>query len=496
MKILFVFKSENFVASLGLCVISAMARQEGHETYLSQTNSEDPLERIAELKPDIVAYSSSTGEAKHYVRLDHAIKERFPEVFTIMGGPHPTFYPNMVHGTTLDAICVGEGEGAFVDVLHAISSGRTLEGIPNIVTRNGSTDCTVRHLVEDLDSLPFPDYDLLYDNTPMGQYPLKSFMVSRGCPYACTYCFNTPWRKIYQGRGKVVRRHSVDYVIEDIERVRERWALSNIKFYDDIFTYRADDWLEKFSRKYKERIGLPFFILTRADLLTEDMVKLLKYAGCRTISMSIEAGNPKIRNEMLKRNMSDEQIINAHRLCDKYGIYTFTNCIIGLPGTSIQNDIESVDLSIEAGATWGEFPIFFPYPGTELGDHVINIGMYTPDYEEMHTSYMYKSPLNCFTEEEKNAQMNLSALGAVAVVLPRLRDLVVNRLIYWPHNRIFTLAYYLVKMYIIRRKIYETKTTFWESLRIFARSLRQEFFRHEDPDLPQSEAKPAGQTGM
>jgi len=486
MKILFIFKSENFLVPIGLCAISAVARCEGHEVYLSEMNSEDPLERLAKLEPDIVAYSSSTGEAKHYLRVNQRLKKRFPDVLTIMGGPHVTFYPDMIHETTLDAICIGEGEEAFANVLRSLSSGNTVSGTPNIFTKS-DTSFTVGNLVEDLDSLPFPDYSLLYDNTEMGKYPLKGFMASRGCPYNCTYCFNSAWRKIYSGRGKVVRRHSVDHVIEDIHKVKERWPLSNVKFQDDIFTYRADDWLEEFSRKYRQHIGLPFFILTRCDLLTEDMVKLLKYAGCHAISMSIEAGNPQIRREMLKRQMPDGQIVAAHQLCEKYGISTSTNCILGLPGTTIAEDIQSLDLCIKSRVTWAEFPIFYPYPKTELGDQAINMGMYIPDYEKMHTSNQSFSVMNCFTEKEKKVQMNMGILAAVAVGFPWLRNLIVNHLIYWPPNRLFTFAYWLAKNYTLRRKIYVTKTTWWESFRIYMRSLRQELFKHTfEKKLPEN----------
>jgi radical SAM superfamily enzyme YgiQ (UPF0313 family) len=480
MKILFIFKSENFLAPLGLCTISAVAIKEGHQTYLCEMNSQDPLKRVEELKPEVIAYSASTGESKHYLKANRLIKERFPNVLTIMGGPHPTFFPDVIDEGCLDAICVGEGEGAFIDLLKAIRAKEHIDDIPNIVTRKNKGRFSVRHLVKDLDSLPLPDYELLYNNTPMGGYPLKNFIVSRGCAYDCTYCFNAAWRQLYKGQGEFVRRHSVDYVIDDIKYVRQRWPLSNVKFYDDIFTYRADNWLEEFSEKYKKDINLPFFILTRADLLTEDMARLLKYAGCRTISMSIEAGNPEIRNGLLKRGMSDEQIISAHLLCKKYGIYTFTNCIIGLPGTNIDNDIESIDLAIKAKASWVEFLIFHPYPKTELGQQAINMGLYEPDYDKMHTSYMYKSPLNGFSEAQKNVQMNMSVLGAVAVVLPWLRNLIVRFLIFRRHNRIFTVIYYFLKMYVIRTKIYVTKTTALESLRILIRSLKQELFRHEN----------------
>ncbi|MCX5694754.1 MAG: radical SAM protein [Candidatus Omnitrophica bacterium] len=480
MKILFIFKSENFIVPIGLCAISAVARKQGHQVYLCETNSSDPLKLISQVKPDILGFSSSTGEAKHYFRLNSAIKQNFPDVFTIMGGPHPTFYPEMIQGNSFNAICVGEGEEAFADLLQAVEENKSTDNIPNIVTKNNLKVFTLRNLIDDLDSLPLPDYSLLYDNTPLGKYPLKSIITSRGCPYDCTYCFNSAWRKLYQGKGRSVRRHSVDYVIDEILSVKSRWPLSFVKFYDDIFAYSADDWLEEFSQKYKNKINLPFFILTRADLLTEDMVRLLKNAGCHTISMSIESGNYEIRKNLLKRTMSDEQIINAHLICDKYRIYTFTNCVIGLPNTTLQNDIESLELSLKSKVTWAEFPIFYPYPGTELGQKTVDSGVYSFDFEKMHTSYQHESLLNCFTKKEKNAQMNLALLGPVVIVFPLLKNLVLKYLIFIKHNPVFTFSYYLTKMYILRKKIYVTKTNLWTSFCIFIRSLRQEWFRHEN----------------
>jgi len=478
MKILFITKSHDFMVQRGASIISAVARGKAHETYLCNMNSEDPLERIASLKPEMIAYSSLSGEAKHYIKLNRVIKESFPNLFTIMGGHHPTFYHDLIKTSTLDAICIGEGEGAFADVLDRLSAGQSVEGIANILTRNGD-GVFIRDAVADLDSLPFPDYGLFYDNVPaMGRSPLKSIMVSRGCVFSCSYCHNAQWNKIYRGKGKVFRRHSVEYVMEDINRIRWKWPLSCVKFYDDTFCYRVDDWLEAFCLQYKERVNLPFFILTRYDLLTEDMVKILKYAGCRTISMSIEAGNPETRINTLRRGMSDEQILRASLLCEKYGIYTFTNAILALPGSTIKDDIRSIDLAIEAKSTWAEFSPFYPYPGTELGDYTIKMGLYKPDYEHMHTSYQNRSLLRCFNDREKTAQTNLTTLGPVAVVFPKLRNMIVNHLIYWRNNKVFILAYWLAKSLVLRRKIYYTKTSHWQSLCIYARSLKQELFRH------------------
>lgn len=482
MKVLFIFKSDNFLAPLGICVLSSVIKAEGHDSYLCELNTDNPLKRINDIMPDVIAYSSSTGEAKHYLGVNKSIKERFGKLFTIMGGPHPTFFPDVINTSNLDAICIGEGEYAFCDLLKVLETSGSIENIPNIVTKNNFGSYTVRNLISNLDDLPFPDYGIIYDNLPMGDYPLKNFMISRGCPFNCTYCFNAKWNSIYKGKGSLCRRHSVDHVIEDIKRVKEKWPLSTVKFYDDIFTVKADDWLKEFSKKYKIEIGLPFFILTRADVLSEEMVVLLKEAGCRTISMSIETGNSDLRNSLLKRNMTDEQIINAHRLCDKYGIYTFTNCIVGLPGSTIDSEIESIELAVKSRVTWSEFLIFHPYPSTELGDRLIKEGLYEPKYDKMHTSYMNRSPLKNFSEKEKNAHKNLSVLGAVAVVFPAFRK-VIYKLIFIKHNFIFTMIYYLIKMYIIRKKIYVTKTSFGKSMHIFIRSLKQEFFRHESEDI-------------
>jgi anaerobic magnesium-protoporphyrin IX monomethyl ester cyclase len=230
LEVLFIFKSENFLAPVGLCIISAVARQKGCQTYLCEMNSDDPFDSISRIRPDIIAYSSSTGEAKHYLGLNRLIKKEHPHIFTIMGGPHPTFYPQMIKDSSLDAVCIGEGETAFSRLLDAFLLGRPIDGVPNIYT-DPNQSVIVDNLIEDLDSLPFPDYSLLYDNTPMGRLPLKNFIASRGCPYSCTYCFNHKWNAIYKGKGNIVRRHSVDYVLDNIIKVRKRWPLSCVKFF-------------------------------------------------------------------------------------------------------------------------------------------------------------------------------------------------------------------------------------------------------------------------
>src|SRR4030067_2647817 len=128
--------------------------------------------------------------------------------------------------------------------------------------------------------------------------------------------------------------------------------------------------------------------------MTEDIAKLRRQAGCFSVSMSIEAGNPRYRNEILHRNMTDEQIIKAFHICKKQGIHTFSNNILGLPYATIENEIETIDLNLKAKASFVEFPIFHPYPRTALRDSCIKEGIYQPEYSGLHVSYMNKSPLS------------------------------------------------------------------------------------------------------
>ncbi len=479
MRILFVVKDIDYIDPIGIMILSALAKSRGHKTCLGILSREDILKKIRDLEIDLVAYSASTGEHKYYFALNDKIKSNFKEVFTIMGGPHTTFYPECIEKSSLDAICIGEGDEAFLELLDCLSQKKEITNIRNIITRSGQNS-GIRNLFQDLDKLPFPDRELFYNSTEMRDFGLKSFITSRGCPYQCTYCFEHAFRELYANKGRLIRRHSVEYVIEEIRRVQERYRLEFVKFYDDIFVYRVDEWLEKFVNKYKKEIGLPFQCLTRADLLTEEVARLLKEAGCFSLSMSIEAGSPDIRNRVLKRNMTNEQIINAFEICNKYHINTFANNILGLPYATIENEIETLDLNLRCRVSFAEFPIFHPYPGTELGDFCIKEKIYTHHYEDLQMSYMNRSPLNCFSERQKNIQRNLSRLGNLVLTFPFLRNLIVRHIIYWKCSSLFFLSYYITKVYLIKTKIYPIRIRLPDIRRFFIKSFRLERFKLSD----------------
>lgn len=476
MKILFIVKAIDFIDPQGIMQLSALAKAKGRQVFLGIFSREDIFKKIEKIQPQVIAYSASTGEHKYYFRINKEIKKQFPNIFTIMGGPHVTFYPDCIHTSTFDAICVGEGDEAFPELLERLERGESISNIKNIITKEYNND--LRPLYADLDTLPFPDRDIFYKTTEMGKFPIKSFMVSRGCPYNCTYCFNCSFREMYKGKGVYIRRKSVERSIEEIIYVRQRYPLQFVKFYDDIFAYPNDPWLEHFCKEYKKQIDLPFHCLTRPDLVNEDMIKTLKEAGCVSISMSIETANPYLRNEILKRNMSDEQIYKAFELCHRYNINTFANSILALPHSKIQDDITTVEMNIKCKVTFAEFPICHPYPGTQLGKYCKEKGIFESNYDTIHMSYMFKSPLSCFTKREKRIQRNLSLLGTVAVWQPVLRNLILKYLISLPNNILYIWAYILVKMYLVKTKIYPFKLNPKDFLGLFLKGFKIDLFKH------------------
>lgn len=494
MRILFVIKDIEYIDPMGLMLLSALARERGHTTGISVLTGGDLRADVVSFRPDIVAFSAKTGEHKYYTAASRAIKGISKDILTVMGGPHTTFFPETIENEDIDYLCVGEGDDAWPELLDAIEGNGSADSIPNIVTRANYTPgepVLIRPKRAELDTLPFLDRELFYRGTRLGRFPMRSFMVGRGCPFKCTYCFNHKYNTLYRGKGPVVTRMSVDRVLRELEALKDSCDTQFIKFYDDIFALKNDAWLEEFADEYPRRVGVPFHCLTRADLLTEPMLLNLKRAGLASISMSIESGNARVRDEILKRNMTEEQMITAFELCSSHSIPTFSNTIFAIPGTTIKEDIESLDMNLRCKVTLGEFPIFYPYPGTELACYAIDRGYFDGDFDRLHMSYQNVSPLTCFSDKEKLEQVNLSLLATVCLLIPRLRDVTIKHLIKLPLTKLYFLIYFLVKATIVKKKIYPMRFSPINFIRGVYESFVLEYFKHSGETLE----KTAGEGG-
>jgi anaerobic magnesium-protoporphyrin IX monomethyl ester cyclase len=466
MRVLFVVKQVDYEPQ-GILHLSSVLKQAGHQVGLCIVSQGDPLEAVEEFKPGIVGYSVTTGLQKYYLDLNKRIKERF-EVFSVFGGPHPTFFPEMIEDEGVDGICIGEGEGAMLDLAQALENGSLRPDLRNWwfkvngeVVRN-----PVRPYIDNLDELPFPDRELVYEqHRPTRNSKIKHFFSGRGCPYECTYCFNHALFQIYKGQGKRVRKRSVDVVLSEIDDVRERYPLAFVVFLDDTFTIQRE-WMAEFSEKYADRIGLPFFCNVRANLVTEELVHQLSDAGCVSAGMGIEAGNDRIRNEVLRRNMTKEQIIDACAMLRGAGINVMSTNMVGLPTGGLEDDLETLRLNVKCRPAFANAFIFQPYPRTLLGELARREGLVEGTFDDISVSAWDSSVLR-FPPEEKRQIENLQKLFAITVEWPWLLPLV-RRLLKAPRNRVFWLVHKLWKGYTIARRIHPVRL----SPREYAESVR------------------------
>ncbi len=486
MKILFIIKDVEYIDPMGIMLLSALAKERGHTTDLAVLSEGNLEEKIRTSRPDIAAFSAKTGEHKYYIAANDVVKSIDKNIRTVIGGPHPTFFPDIIIKHPFDALCLGEGDDAWGELLDAFEKNEDPSNIPNIITRDTFTEDVrqkMRPRRRALDDLPFLDRELVYSRTRLGKFPMRSFMIGRGCPYKCTYCFNHKYNVLYKGKGPLHSRMSVERIISELKLLKDTYPTQFIKFYDDIFVFKDDEWLTEFAERFPREIGLPFHCLMRANLLTEPILVNLKKAGLSSISMSIESGNDRVRNEILKRNMSKETMIEAFALCKKYNIPTFSNTIFAIPSSTLADDIESLDLNLACHVTFGEFPLFFPYPKTELAEYAIEHKYFDGDFDKLHMSYQSTSPLTCFSKEEKLLQRNLSLLSTLCLFMPSLRNLIVKRLIKLPLTGPYFVIYFLVKAYTVKTKIYPMKFSFMDTLRGIYESFVLERFKHTEEIL-------------
>jgi anaerobic magnesium-protoporphyrin IX monomethyl ester cyclase len=447
----------------GILLISALLKRESeHQVSLVVATEEDPVEAAVRLQPDVVGFTVYTGMQHYYIDLSRQIKARLPNVLSIFGGPHPTFFPEMINEEGVDAICLGEGEYAVLELMNTLQSGDSIDHVPNWwvkrnerIIRNG-----LRPLLtpEELDALPFADRALLYEaHPPSKTNKIRPFITGRGCPYNCSFCFNKAYSELYDGKGRRTRRRSVDNVIREIKLVREQFELAFIIFMDDTFILNRK-WLNEFAERHKTEIGLPFWCQVRADLVTDDLIQMFAEVGCVSVSFGLESGNDQMRNVILNRNMTREEILNAAEILRRHGIRFMTNNMLGLPSGSLETDWDTLHLNIACRPSYANVFLFQPYPGTQLAAWATTHGWITGSFDDLSGSVSDDTIILFGSPSEKRQIENLQKLFALTVEFPFLAPFV-RQLIKLPKNPVFWLIYKFWKGYAIKRRMFPFRLT-------------------------------------
>lgn len=362
----------------GLASIASVLIDKGHDVKISYFNTIDDahgmVDQIAITKPDLIGFTTVETQFRYVTYLAAKIKEAC-KAFIVYGGPYVTLAPDEVlrADASVDALVRGEGEGAIVELAERIESGEEWSDVNNLIFRQKTTGSVIKNplrpLIEDLDSLPFPNTDLFNYQSIIDHDNMAIFHFNRGCPYRCTFCSNKALGEVYGMAHNRIRYRSVKSVIKEIEVKLLKYRLRDdtlLLFGDDLFIANKK-WLAEFCSIYKEKIGRPFWCTGRSNHITDEVCALLKECGCRQMMMSVESGDDYIRNQVMMRNISRETMIRSFELCSKYGINTLATCIIGLPFETpemVENSIRTV-AQLRSVNSYG-INIFYPYKGTYL----------------------------------------------------------------------------------------------------------------------------------
>jgi len=459
MRILLVVKEVIAYERLAISSLSAILKQKGHEvravvvnplpklpsfknknragtlgTAPPANNQPEPngipravSDVVKDFRPDVIGYTMMTGEHATLLELNRKLKQEF-DFKAVLGGPHPQFSQHVIEEDGVDAICIGEGDIFFPQFIDRLNAGEEYWKTETFhvkyegeIYRN-----SLGPLVEDLDSLPDPDRQVLYDAEPgLLLIGSKGFVSARGCPYRCSYCFNEEYNKNYKGLGVTGRFRSPERVVEEIVQVKKRYPLSVVSLGDDVVTLKPHGWLQEFSKLYKEKVNLPFNVTTRADNLREEDVKALSEAGLTYVWMGVETGDETAADEVFQRDLNNQTIISASNLLEKYGVKILALNIMGLPVKDpFEVDMRTLDLNLKIKPALASCGLLYPFPGTTIEKFAIKGGYLSSENQgEFLESNKRSSLLNFHSKTEKRKVENLQKLAGIIVEFPFLRPL-------------------------------------------------------------------------
>lgn len=380
MKVMFVCRGAEY---LGVEYLSACLKARGHLTelcfdpgfddtfffkagFLKKFNRWPHLvERVRSFAPDVLAVSSLTNTYPYILALLREIR-KVHRCYTVIGGIHATAIPEEVLKEGIfDAVCVGEGEEALVELLDRLAAGDDPVDVNNFCfVREGELIRNpLNPLLADLDRLPFADKELFYR---YGAFSSTMTVLSgRGCPFSCSFCVNDHNRRLYRGRGCYVRQYSPERLIEELKYHLRTLPVSSFNFQDDILTI-DNGWLARFSELYGREIGLPFQCNAHPKFVDDEVVGLLKAAGCNSVCMGVQSAVPRVRREQMRRLESNEEIEAAVAVFRKHRLPLCLEYIFGMPGETYAEIRENFVFNRKLRPANTSTFSLYPFPGTTV----------------------------------------------------------------------------------------------------------------------------------
>ena len=379
--------------SLGILILAAVVRNEGFDCTLVDASAlslveEVLIKRLKVVRPDILCISSTTLGIRNANAFAVEAKRVIPSLTVVVGGPHITAAPleTMQRFSSFDIAVIGEGELTLVELLRALSAGNTLSAVQGLIFREGNNLINTgrRPFIRDLDSLPFPAWDLLeqfparYMPAPFKvmKLPAAILVTSRGCPNQCIFCD----RSVF---GSSCHGYTAEYVVRQMSELYHRYGIREFSFEDDTFITFRNRLKEICERLIELQLNISWTCLGRANHVTAENLRLMRKAGCWQISFGIESGNQEILN-LINKRVTLDQVRQAVHLSREAGIRSKGFFIIGHPGETPETIKMSIDFALELPLDDISVSLMTPFPGTELYRRASEFGEFDPDWANMN----------------------------------------------------------------------------------------------------------------
>ena len=373
----------------GISYISSVLKAHGHQTRLLvlgrfkwKISIRLLKSSIEEFDPSLICFTATFSQYSFIERIARFTKNQWADKVLIIGGVHASLNPDEAINGPFDALCIGEGEYPTLELCNQLEGKETPHGIANlwIKSHDGEIERNEpRDFLQNLDMLPFPDREIWKPWMKTQLDAEFAVLLGRGCPYNCTYCSNHALRKV--AHGKYTRFRSPDNILKEIDFLYNNYPLQRI--YLEVETIAVNKtWaielcsqLEAFNVTIDNSLYYSCNFRISSQPVDEKLFIAFKKANFYKINIGLESGSEKIRREVLKRNYSNNDFLNVVSTARKYGLSIYVFNMIGLPGESLNDHIETVLLNRQCQPDGHYTGIFFPYPGTELYNTCIKQGL-------------------------------------------------------------------------------------------------------------------------
>lgn len=371
---------------LGLTYIASTLEKAGfqvniYDNCLMRKSVNEIKNEVKKLSPEIVGISCNSVNYKKCVEISKAVKDVVPECKVIVGGPHPTYVPGSVlKCPEIDYAIVGEGERAMLELVRCIKDGATIQSIakiPGVAYKIGEKfKVNSPEFIDDLDEIPLPARHLLQMNLYDRKFellevePVDIMNVVRGCPFNCSFCET---KEIW---GHVSRYFSPSRIVEEIEHLANTYGTKGFYFIGDNFTINEKVTRAVCELLIKKELDVEWVCDTRVDLVSRNLLEIMREAGCRTIWFGVESGSPRILQK-LNKGITLEQAVKAFKLCKEVGIRTACSFLMGIPGEKVEDMEATFKFAKTLNPDWCQFNIFIAVPGSKLYDEVVQGNLYS-----------------------------------------------------------------------------------------------------------------------